>query len=47
MAEIGPMVQDGRIKHREDVTDGLENAPKAFIAMLTGGNFGKTLVKVS
>lgn len=46
-AEVAPMVMDGRIKVREDVTEGLENAPDAFFRMLEGGNFGKTLVKVA
>ena len=40
------MVADGRIVVREDVTDGIENAPAAFLRMLEGGNFGKTLVRV-
>ena len=39
-------VASGEIRWREDVTDGLENAPKAFIGMLRGENRGKTLVKV-
>ena len=47
LAEIAPLVKSGAIKHREDVTEGLENAPGAFMAMLKGGNFGKTLVRVS
>ena len=47
LAEIGPLVRNGAIKHREDVTNGLDRAPEAFIGMLTGGNFGKTLVRVS
>lgn len=46
-AEVAPMVGSGQIKYLEDVTEGLENAPEAFIAMLKGGNTGKTLVKVS
>jgi NADPH-dependent curcumin reductase CurA len=36
----------GQLKWREDVTDGLENAPRAFIGMLNGANRGKALVKV-
>ncbi|MBX5174605.1 NADP-dependent oxidoreductase [Rhizobium sp. NZLR1b] len=44
--EIGPLVASGKIKYREDVVDGLENAPEAFIGMLSGGNFGKLLVRV-
>jgi NADPH-dependent curcumin reductase CurA len=37
----------GELRWREDVTDGLENAPHAFIAMLSGKNRGKALVKVA
>jgi NADPH-dependent curcumin reductase CurA len=39
-------VAEGKIRYREDVTEGLENAPRAFIGMLNGENRGKTLVKV-
>ena len=44
--EVGAWLADGTIKHREDVTEGLENAPRAFLGMLKGANFGKTLVRV-
>jgi NADPH-dependent curcumin reductase len=40
-------VKEGRIKYREDVADGLENAPTAFMGMLKGRNFGKQLVRVA
>ena len=40
-------VADGRIRWREHVTDGLENAPRAFIGMLNGENRGKALVRVA
>jgi NADPH-dependent curcumin reductase CurA len=40
-------IADGRIRYREDITDGLENAPGAFIGMLQGRNFGKALVRVA
>ena len=40
-------VAEGKIRWREDVTDGLENAPQAFIGMLNGENRGKALVKVA
>jgi hypothetical protein len=37
----------GKIKYREDVVDGLERAPEAFIGLLEGKNFGKLVVRVS
>jgi NADPH-dependent curcumin reductase len=40
-------IADGRIRYREDITNGLENAPAAFIGMLEGRNFGKALVHVA
>ena len=40
-------VASGELKWKEDVTDGLENAPRAFIGMLNGANRGKALVKVA
>jgi NADPH-dependent curcumin reductase len=40
-------LKQGKIKFLEDITDGLENAPEAFIGMLKGKNFGKTIVRVS
>lgn len=40
-------IADGRIRYREDITDGIENAPAAFIGMLEGRNFGKALVRVA
>lgn len=36
----------GRLKHLESITDGLENAPQAFIDMLQGSNIGKQLVRL-
>jgi len=39
-------VRDGRVHYREDRWTGLEQAPQAFSAMLTGANFGKTIVVV-
>jgi NADPH-dependent curcumin reductase CurA len=38
---------DGLIKYREDIVDGLENSPAAFIGMLEGKNFGKLVVRLA
>lgn len=45
--EVSGHIRDGRLKYRESIAQGLENAPDAFFAMLKGGNFGKQLVQVS
>ncbi|MFZ4286691.1 NADP-dependent oxidoreductase [Variovorax sp. HJSM1_2] len=44
---MGQWVADGRVKLREDVVDGLENAPAAFRGLLEGKNFGKLVVRVA
>ena len=41
------LLQEGLLKYKEDVVDGLENAPKAFVGMMQGENFGKLLVRIS
>jgi NADPH-dependent curcumin reductase CurA len=46
-ARLAGWVANGDIHWREDVTDGLENAPRALIGMLNGENRGKALVKVA
>ena len=40
-------VAEGKVRWREDVTEGLENAPAAFMGMFRGENRGKALVKVA
>ena len=47
LAEVGPLVRDGRIQYREDIVEGLENAPRTLIGLLKGENFGKVIVRVS
>ncbi len=46
LKEVGPLVKSGEFHYRETVTEGLENAPQAFLGLLEGGNFGKQLVRV-
>ena len=45
--EVSAGLGEGRIRTREDWTEGLANAPAAFIGMLEGRNFGKALVRVA
>nr|WP_230967566.1 zinc-binding dehydrogenase [Nostoc commune] len=45
--DVSGWLQSGQLKYREDVVDGLENAPGAFIGLLRGDNFGKLIVKVN
>ena len=47
MAEVGPWLAEGRIRTRETVVDGIENAPHAFIGLLRGDNVGKMLVRTA
>jgi hypothetical protein len=46
-AFAAPLVRAGQIKYREDIVDGLEQAPAAFIGLLQGQNFGKLLIRLS
>ena len=46
-SQMSLWLKDGKIKFREDVVDGLENAPQAFIGLLEGKNFGKLVVRVA
>nr|WP_295084245.1 NADP-dependent oxidoreductase [uncultured Roseateles sp.] len=45
--DMGQWLAQGKIKFREDIVDGLENAPQAFIGLLEGKNFGKLIVRVA
>ena len=45
--EVGGWVREGRVKYREDIVEGLENAPEAFLGLLQGRNFGKLIVRVA
>jgi NADPH-dependent curcumin reductase CurA len=45
--DMGEWIAAGRVKLRENLIDGLENAPAAFIGLLEGRNFGKLVVRVA
>jgi len=47
VAEMAGWIKEGKLKYREDIVDGFENLPRAFIGMLQGDNTGKRLVKVA
>ena len=46
LAELGGLVASGKLRARESIALGLENAPEAFLGLLKGKNFGKQLVKL-
>jgi len=45
--DVSTWLKQGKIKYREDVVEGLDKAPEAFIGLLNGRNFGKLLVHVN
>lgn len=47
LRDVSQWLRDGKIRYRQDVVHGLENAPRAFIGMLKGENIGKRIVQVS
>jgi NADPH-dependent curcumin reductase CurA len=47
LAAMRPWVEAGLVKSREDIVQGLENAPAAFIGLLQGKNFGKLVIQVA
>jgi NADPH-dependent curcumin reductase CurA len=47
VSDVSQWLQEGKLKYKEDIVEGLENAPHAFIGLLQGKNFGKLIVKVS
>ena len=46
LAEVAPLVREGKVRYRETVVEGIENAPAALIGLLEGRNVGKMLVQV-
>jgi hypothetical protein len=47
LAEMSGWLREGKIKYREDIVEGFENLPKAFIGLFHGENIGKRIVKVA
>ncbi|TCS96604.1 NADP-dependent oxidoreductase [Hazenella coriacea] len=47
LKQLSIWLHEGKIKYRENIVDGLENAPQAFLGLFRGDNIGKQLVKVA
>lgn len=47
LRHVSMWLKEGKIRYRQDVVDGLENAPRAFLGLFRGENLGKLIVKVS
>jgi len=47
LRDMAGWVAAGQVKYREDIRQGIETVPAVFAEMMTGGNFGKTLVQVA
>ena len=47
LAQMSQWIKEGKLKYRESMVDGLENAPKAFLGLFKGENIGKQLVRVA
>lgn len=47
LKEVAPLVATGQLAYLEDIAEGLENAPRAFIGLLEGRNIGKQIVKLT
>ena len=47
LTELAKWIKEGKLHYREDIVDGLEKAPEAFMGLLEGKNFGKLVVQVS
>src|SRR5579863_9279726 len=46
LRDMSQWLREGKLKHREFITEGLDSAPAAFMGLLKGANFGKQLVRV-
>jgi NADPH-dependent curcumin reductase CurA len=47
LRDVAAWIREGKLKYREDIVEGLEKAPQAFLGLLEGKNFGKLVVKVA
>ena len=46
-AAIAALIRDGKLAYKEDISDGIEEAPRAYAALFAGANFGRRLIKAT
>ena len=46
LAGLSRLLEQGKLKYRESIAEGIDSAPRALIGLLKGENFGKQLVKL-
>ena len=47
VAELSDWIQTGKLKHAEDIQEGIEHTPKTFLRLFEGKNMGKQLLKIA
>jgi len=47
LADLAARLATGKLRYKESIVEGLDNAPQGLISLLAGGNFGKQLVKLT
>jgi NADPH-dependent curcumin reductase CurA len=47
LRDMSQWLREGKVRYREDIVHGLENAPRAFIGLLQGENIGKRIIQVA
>jgi NADPH-dependent curcumin reductase CurA len=47
LADMTQWLREGKVRHRETIVDGIENAVGAFLGLLQGENIGKMLVRMN
>ena len=46
-AAMAALIRDGKLAYKEDISDGIEDAPRAYATLFVGANFGRRLIKAT
>jgi NADPH-dependent curcumin reductase CurA len=46
-ATMAALIRDGKLAYKEDISDSIEDAPRAYAALFAGANFGRRLIKAT